>query len=209
LGGKVEREKAILQLEKLKNHESIKDMRLTAESWDAPWKTLISILLSARTRDEVTIAVSTKLFEKYDRVEKLARAKKEDIEKAIRSINFYRNKTKSVLACARTLVEDYDGKVPMDIDELVKLHGVGRKTANVFLAEYGGDTIGVDTHVSYISQRLGWTPNKDPAKIEKDLEVLFPRKYWKNMNSVLVRFGKTHTSKKEKDRILDYIRENV
>jgi endonuclease III len=199
----MEREKAIRQLNKLKDHESIRDMRLAAEKWGAPWKTLISILLSARTRDEITIKVSTELFKRYDTVGKLANAKTEDVEIIIKSINFFRNKTKNVIGCAKMLVDKYNSKVPLDIDELVKLPGVGRKTANVFLAEFGRDTIGVDTHVSYISQKLEWTFNKTPEKIEIDLENLFPKEYWKIINSTLVRFGKTHTSKKEKDRILE------
>ncbi len=76
----------------------------------------------------------------------------------------------------------------------------------MFLAEHGKDAIGVDTHLSYISQKLGWTENKDPHKIERDLENLFPKKLWKNLNSITVRFGKTYTSRKEKDRLLDEIR---
>jgi endonuclease III len=199
----MEREKAIEQLNKLKNLESIKGMRLAAEKWDAPWKTLISILLSARTRDEVTISVSTKLFEEYNTIKKLANAKIEDVEKTIRPINFYKNKTKNIISCAKMLDDNYCGKVPMDIDELIKFPGIGRKTANVFLAEFGKDTIGVDTHVSYISQKLGWTSKKTPEKIEKDLEGLFPKEYWRTLNSTLVRFGKTHTSRKEKDKILE------
>jgi len=89
---------------------------------------------------------------------------------------------------------------------LVKLRGVGRKTANVFLSEMGKPGIGVDTHVSYISQKLGWTKNKNQHKIEQDLKKLFPKKCWNKVNSTLVRFGKTHTSRKEKDKILNQIK---
>ena len=97
------------------------------------------------------------------------------------------------------------GKPPHDHGKLILLPGVGRKTANVFLSEYGADAIGVDTHVAYISKKLGWTKHKDPHKIEKDLERLFPRNYWRIINRTLVRFGKTYQSRKKKDEILDRI----
>lgn len=197
-------EKIILkQLKALEKNGS--DMRLAAESWKSPFQILVSIIMSARTRDEVTIPVAEKLFSKYNSPKKLGNAKLASIEKLIRPINFYRNKSKNIIACAKKLEKEYKSKVPTEIDELVKLQGVGRKTANVFLSEIGGDGIGVDTHVSYISQNLKWTKNKNPHKIEEDLKKLFPKKYWNNVNSVLVRFGKTHTSKKEKDKLLDEI----
>ena len=89
---------------------------------------------------------------------------------------------------------------------MITFSGVGRKTANVFLSEMGEDGIGVDTHVVYISQKLGWTKNKNPVKIEGDLKKLFSKKNWGVVNSRLVRFGKTHTSRKKKDLILEQIK---
>ena len=121
-------------------------------------------------------------------------------------MNFFRNKSKNVIACAKKIESDFKGKVPKTIESLISLPGVGRKTANVFLSEIGKPGIGVDTHVSYISQKLGWTKNKNPHKIEKDLKELFPEKYWSIVNSTLVRFGKTHTSRKQKDKILEEVR---
>ena len=106
----------------------------------------------------------------------------------------------------KELVEKYNGKVPSDEEKLIVLPGVGRKTIGVFLSEIGKDAIGVDTHVSYISQKLGWTNNSQPEKIEKDLMNLFPKKHWKEINSSLVRFGKTHTSRMQKDEILEEIK---
>lgn len=182
------------------------DMRLAAESWKTDFEILISTILSARTRDEITIPTSEKLFAKYPNPKKLGNAKLEDVEKIIRPVNFYKNKSKNIISCAKILDEEYKGKVPLEIDILVKLPGVGRKTANVFLSELDHDTIGVDTHVSYISQKLNWSKNSNPHKIEKDLKELFPKKYWKNINSILVRFGKTYTSRKEKDKLLEEIR---
>lgn len=197
-------EKALKQLKLLEKQGG--KMRLAAEKWPNKFQTLISIILSARTRDEVTIVICKKLFKKYSLSKKLSQAKLKEIEKIIRPVNFYRNKSKNIINCAKTLVKEYDSKIPESINELIKLSGVGRKTANVFLAEYGGNAIGVDTHVSYCSQNLGWTNNKKPEKIEKDLEKLFPKKYWKKLNSTLVRFGKEHTSRKQKDKILESIK---
>jgi len=196
----MKKETAIKQLQELEKQG--KNMRLAAEQWNKEWKTLISIILSARTRDETTIRVCTKLFKKYNTIEKLSKTNLNDIEKIIRPINFYRNKSKNLLNCAKIIIKKHQGKIPHKMDELIKLHGVGRKTANVFISEYGKDAIGIDTHVSHISQKLEWTKNKAPEKIEKDLENLFPREYWRKINPILVRFGKTYTSRKKKDEIL-------
>lgn len=181
-------------------------MRLAAEKWKNPWQTLISIILSARSRDEVTIIVANNLFNKYPDIKYLSNAKNSEVEKIIRPINFYRNKTKSIINCSKDILEKFNGKIPKDIDKLIELPGVGRKTANVFLSELGGDGIGIDTHVGYISQKLEWTKNHKQEKIEKDLKELFSKKNWNTVNSSLVRFGKTYKSKKEKDSLLEEIK---
>jgi len=183
-----------------------KDMRLAAEEWSSDFQTLISILMSARTRDEVTIEVAKKLFLVFPDAKSLSKAKISEIESIIRPVNFYRNKSKNIVNCSKTLVENYDSQVPKSIDELIKLPGVGRKTANVFLTEIGDSAIGVDTHVAHISKKLGWTENSDPHKIESDLKNLFPKEYWNKVNSTLVRFGKTYTSRKQKDELLEKIK---
>jgi len=183
-----------------------KKMRLAAEKWPNEFQTLISIILSARTKDETTIRVGTALFKKYPTAKKLSEAKLKEIEKTIKPVNFYKNKSKNIINCAKILVKEHNSKVPESIEELIKLSGVGRKTANVFLTEKGKYAVGVDTHVNYISQALGWTKNKKPEKIEKDLEALFPKKYWSKINETLVRFGKTYTSRKEKDELLREIK---
>ena len=195
---------AIKQLNLLNKHG--RKMRLAAESWSSQFQTLISIILSARTRDETTIKVAKELFKKYPTSEKLSKANLNDIEKIIKPVNFYKNKSKNILNCSKDLVKEYHSKVPESIDKLIKLPGVGRKTANVFLAEKGQDALGVDTHVYYISRYLDWTKNKDPNKIEKDLVKLFPKNYWRKINPVAVRFGKTYTSRREKDKILGEIK---
>jgi endonuclease-3 len=183
-----------------------KDMRLAAEEWKNDYETLISIALSARTMDETTIPVSKKLFKRFPNVKSLANAKLSDIQKIIRPVNFYKNKSRNIKACAKMLESVYNGKVPHDFDSLISLPGVGRKTANVFLSEKGKPSIGVDTHVAYISKQLGWTSHSAPEKIEKDLKAMFPKGKWSKVNSTLVRFGKTHTSRKKKNEVLKWIR---
>lgn len=184
----------------------LKTMRLAADGWDVEWKTLISILMSARTRDEVTIAVAEKLFKKYNTIQKLSMATPEQVYEIIRPINFSRVKSRTVSGCVRTLLEKYNGNPPHKIEMLIELPGVGRKTANVFLATYGHDEIGVDVHVGYHSRYLGWTKHEDQKRVEEDLKKLFPRKYWRDINWVLVQFGKTYVSRKKRNIILDKIK---
>lgn len=195
---------AIKQLKRMRSLAG--QMRLAADEWDAHWKTLIAIIMSAQTRDEVTIPLATDLFARYSSVSKLARAKESDILKIIRSVNFSKTKAKNIRTTAQIINSQYRGIVPLDIDTLVMLPGVGRKTANVFLSEVGKEGLGVDTHVSYISQKLGWTKHKNPDKIEVDLKKLFPRKYWNEVNPILVRFGKTYLSRKRKNYLLEGIK---
>ena len=195
---------ALKQLALLKKQGS--QMRLAAEQWKNSYETLISIILSARTRDETTIKIAHELFKKFPTPQKLARAKSSDVQKIIRSVNFYKNKSRNIINCAKILLEKYKGVVPKTIEELIELPGVGRKTANVFLSEHGKQAIGVDTHLNYISRKLHWTQNKDPHKIEIDLQNLFPKRHWGKINPTVVRFGKTYTSRKEKDKILDTIK---
>ena len=195
---------AIKQLNAIKKYSS--KMRLAAEKWKTPWQILIAIILSARTRDEKTIFIAKKLFEKYSSPKKLANAPLKSIEEMIKPVNFYRNKSKSIIKCSKEIIERHNGKVPKKEKDLLNLSGVGRKTMNVFLSKKGKPAIGVDTHVSFISQKLGWTKNKSPVKIEEDLKKLFSKTYWSKINQALVRFGKTHTSRKKKNEILEKIK---
>src|SRR3989339_852298 len=180
---------ALKQLKFLETKSSF--MRLASQGWQNDFQTLIAILLSARTRDETTIKICQELFKNYPDTKKLSLAKLNEIEKIIRPVNFYKNKSKNILNLSKILVKDYNSKIPDKIEELILLPGIGRKTANVYLSQKGKNAIGVDTHVSYISQKLGWTKNQNPHKIEEDLKKLFPKKYWRKINSSLVRFGKT------------------
>ncbi|PIN95243.1 hypothetical protein COU53_00385 [Candidatus Pacearchaeota archaeon CG10_big_fil_rev_8_21_14_0_10_30_48] len=196
--------KAVKQLNELKKLGG--SMRLAAEGWESNFQTLIATALSARSLDETTIKHATILFNKYPDAKTLSKAKLKDIEKIIRSINFHKNKSKNIIQCSKELIERYRGKVPTDFDKLVELRGVGRKTANVFLAVIGEDEIGVDTHVNYISHYLDWTTGKNQENVEKDLKKLFPKKYWTSINYILVKFGKKYTSRKEKDKLLEKIK---
>lgn len=192
------REKAIWQLKKVR--ELVKgreDVRLAAE-WKEDWKSLISTILSSQTKDETTILISNKLYHKYGSLRRLSRARIRDIKKIIKPVNFYKTKAKHILETSKILVETYKGKIPKDRDKLMELPGVGRKVANVYLVEVHGEAaIGVDTHVAFLSQVLGWSRNKDPHKIERDLEKLFPSRYWNSINYILVRFGRIYNTRKK------------
>ncbi len=180
-------------------------MRLAAEGWDKDWKCLIATIMSAQSRDETTIPIAEKLFEKYNSLNKLSCARVEDVLEIFRGLNYNRTKAKNVILCAKMLVFECGGKVPLDFDKLLELPGVGRKTANVFLSEFGERGLAVDTHVYYISRFLEWSKENKTHNVEKDLKKLFPKKYWNKVNPILVRFGKKYTSRKIKNKILDRI----
>lgn len=198
---KNEREKklALLQFKKIEKivKKEANNLRLAAE-WKKPWHVLIATILSTQTRDEKTIEIATKLFKKYNSLNKLAKAKISDVEKIIKEINFYRKKARNIVKTAKIIIKKYKGKIPNKREELMKLPGVGRKVANVYLVQvHKENAIGVDTHVAFLSRVLGWTKEKNPEKIEKDLQELFPKKYWNSINYVLVRFGRLYKSRKK------------
>lgn len=156
------------------------------------FKVLISTILSARAKDEVTEVLAEKLFETYDTPEKLARARQKDVIPIIRRIGFYNAKSKNIIATAKMLLEKYDGRVPDTLEQLVELPGVGRKVANcVLVYAYKKDAIPVDIHVHRISNRLGWVKTKTPEETEKALERILPKKHWQIVNDALVTHGKT------------------
>jgi len=200
----ITRKTAMKQLRFLKKHSN--DMRLAADFWENDWQVLIAILLSARTLDETVIRVCTPMFKKYPTPEKFSKLKLNEVKKLIGSVNFYNNKSKMILSTSKKIVDEFNEEVPRDLNKLITLSGVGRKTANVFLGVNGGANIGVDTHVTYMSNYLGWTKSIKPEVIEKDLEKLFPKNKWNTIGHTLIRFGKTHLSKKVKNMILDEAR---
>ena len=142
-----------------------------------PLELLIALILAAQARDDLVNQVTADLFKKYRTPEAYAQTPLPTLEEQIRKINFYRNKAKSIHNCCKEIVKRFNGKVPDKLDDLITLPGVGRKTANIVLGNaFGQQTIGVDTHVMRLSQRLGLTKNTNPDKIEFDLTVIVPDK---------------------------------
>ncbi|MGC9309085.1 MAG: endonuclease III domain-containing protein [Candidatus Nanoarchaeia archaeon] len=197
------KKKAISQLKKIEEMIPDKKLRLAAE-WKSRWKVLIATILSAQTRDEKTIEICKQLFKKYNSLEKLSKAPLKDIKQIIRPLNYYKTKAKHIKQTAHIVYKRYGGRIPKEIDKLLSLPGVGRKTANVYLVvAYNAPAIGVDTHVARISRKLGWTKHKNRHKIEQDLEELFPKKYYGQINWILVRFGRTiGKNRKKEDELL-------
>jgi endonuclease-3 len=157
-----------------------------------PFELLIATILSAQCTDERVNIVTANLFRKYRRPEDYASVAREELERDINSVTFFRNKAKSIQEASRLLIEKHDGQVPRTLEDLVELPGVGRKTANVVLGTAFGIPTGVvvDTHVSRLSQRLGLTENKQPEKIEADLIELLPQKEWIDFSHRLIWHGR-------------------
>ena len=157
-----------------------------------PFELLIATILSAQCTDVRVNMVTPALFKKYPTPQKLAKAKLEDVEEAIKSINFFRNKSKSLIACSKTLVDTHGGDVPKTVEELSELAGVGRKTANVVLGNAFNINTGivVDTHVKRTAHLLGLTKQTDPAKVEIDLMELFPNETWTMLSHLLIFLGR-------------------
>jgi endonuclease-3 len=163
-----------------------------ALDFQTPFQLLIATILSAQCTDERVNMVTPHLFAKYPSSFEMAKARLEDLEEIIRSTGFYKNKSRSLKACSEALVEKYHGEVPKELDQLVELAGVGRKTANVVLGNAYGITSGVvvDTHVTRLSNRLGWTKSENAVAIELDLEKIIPRQHWIQFSHWLITHGR-------------------
>ncbi len=150
-----------------------------ALSFRSPLELLVSVMLSAQTTDVNVNRVTERLFEKYRRPEDYLAVPEEELQRDIFATGFFRQKTRSLRGTMRVLIEEFDGQVPHRMEDLLRLPGVARKTANVVAAELGEPQgVVVDTHVRRLSQRLGLTKQEDPVKIERDLQKLVPREYW-------------------------------
>lgn len=159
---------------------------------DSAWQLLIATILSAQCTDERVNKVTRDLFVKYPTLKAFADANLSELEDDIRPVGFNVMKAKNIKACAARIVRDYDGVVPSDIDELVKLEGVGRKTANVIRGNvYGEPSIVVDTHVKRISGLLGFTKETDPVKIEYELMKILPKEHWIRYNIQIITHGRS------------------
>ena len=155
-----------------------------------PFRVLISTVLSQRTRDANTEKATKQLFAKYNTPKKIAGAKARELQQLIKPSGFYRVKAKVIQRISKQLLEAFGGRVPKTLEELLSLHGVGRKTANcVLVYAFNQPAIPVDTHVHRISNRLGWVRTNKPEKTEQALMKLVPRKDWLELNDLFVKFG--------------------
>ena len=165
-----------------------------------PLELLVAVILSAQCTDKRVNLVTPALFKKYRKAEDYAKAHPKTFEQEIRSTGFYKNKTKNILACAKAILEKHGGKVPNTMEELVKLPGVGRKTANAVLGNaFGIPGLCVDTHMIRINQKLGLTKNSDPVKIEFDLMPLVPQKEWTNYSHLIIHHGRVRCFARKPD----------
>lgn len=163
-----------------------------ALQYDSPVQLLVATILSAQCTDERVNLVTRKLFRKYPTAEDLARVPIRRLEKEVQSTGFFRNKAKNIKTCCQQLVEQFDGEVPRNLETLVQLPGIGRKTANVVLGTAFGLATGVvvDTHVGRLSRRLGLTNQEDPVKCEQDLIGILPKKEWILFSHRMIHHGR-------------------
>ncbi len=159
---------------------------------NSPWELLVATVLAAQCTDARVNMVTPALFERFKTVEEFANAEISEVEEYVKSTGFYHNKAKNIVNCAKELVNNFNSTVPQTMEELVKLPGLGRKTANCVLCGAFGINLGiaVDTHVKRIAYRLGLTKNSDPVQVEKDLLELFDKSEWGNVNHKMVWFGR-------------------
>ena len=179
--------------QELSTHDQPVVSRSKRDIENTPFTTLISCILSLRTKDEVTEQASLRLLKPYNTPEKLVTLSEKQIEALIYPAGFYKTKAKRVKAIAQTLLQNYAGKVPDTFEELLKLKGVGRKTANIVMV-YGHQKPGylpIDTHCHRIPNRLGWVKTKTPEQTEQALQQILPKKYWDDFNHLFVTFGQT------------------
>jgi endonuclease III len=163
----------------------------TALKYRTPFELLIATILSAQCTDKQVNVVTKTLFEKYKSPEDYLSAPVEELEADIRPTGFYKNKTRSIKGCCRGLIDLYKGRVPETLEELVKLPGVGRKTANCVLgAAFNVPGVVVDTHVKRLATRMGFSESSNPDKIESDLMEILPRDRWRRFSDILIYHGR-------------------
>lgn len=168
------------------------DVNGTALNFNTPLDLLVATILSAQSTDEKINEITEDLFKKYETAEDYANAPDKELKEDIRSSGFYNRKAGWIKATTKKIVEEYDGEVPDNMDDLTSLKGVARKTANIVLQNAFDKVVGiaVDTHVDRLSHRLGFTEEKDRDKIEKDLMELFPTEDWMKINYLLIEHGR-------------------
>jgi len=163
-----------------------------ALKYNTPFELLVAVILSAQCTDIRVNIVTSEMYKKVNTPEQFANLPVEEIEEMIKSTGFYRNKAKNIKLCSQQLLNEYNGEIPQEMDKIVKLAGVGRKTANVVRGEIWGlaDGITVDTHVKRLSNLIGLTKNDDPIKIEQDLMKIVPRDSWIDFSHYLILQGR-------------------
>jgi endonuclease-3 len=164
----------------------------TALEYKTPWQLLVAVILSARNTDKKVNEVTKKLFKKYKAVEDFKNANPEELEKDLSQLGLFRQKAKFVKKTAEIIVDNYKGKVPNSMEDLVKLPGVGRKTANIILGNIYSivEGIAVDTHVTRLSRLFDLTGNLNPDKIEKDLMEILPQEEWFDFTNRIIAYGR-------------------
>ncbi|GAA0127283.1 endonuclease III [Clostridium sp. CTA-19] len=160
-------------------------------TFNSPFELLISTILSAQCTDERVNIVTKELYKDYNTPEAIVKLTEEELGEKIRSCGFYRNKSKNIIGCCKMLLEKYDGKVPSEMEELIKLPGVGRKTANVVMSNaYGKPAIAVDTHVFRLSNRIGIAKGKNVEEVEEKLMKNIPKDMWSDAHHYLIWHGR-------------------
>jgi len=184
-------ERALLIIEAFVTKSPLPSVTKLSEEEATPFQILVSTLLSSRTKDETTLAASMRLFERADTPEKMQKLTGQELEQLIFPVGFYRVKAKHLKSLCNILISEFGGEVPQTIDELIKLAGVGRKTANLVVSlAFGGDGICVDTHVHRITNRWKYVTTKTPLETEMELRQILPINWWLKINTLLVSFGK-------------------
>ncbi len=173
-------------------HKEYTNPKTELENWNSPEQFMIAVILSAQATDKGVNKVTKALFDKYKTPKDFAQANVEELANYIKSINYYKTKAKRIIDANKYIVENFNGKLPSDIEKLIKIPGIGRKSANVILQETLETTQGivVDTHVKRVSYRLGLTKNTDPKKVEADLMKIIPKKEWSFYSSAIVLHGR-------------------
>jgi endonuclease III len=201
------KQKEFIELfEKVKKHYQNENKRLAGEGWETNWQTLFATIMSAQTLDETTIPAAEELFKQFKDLQSFAVSDPEDVKKIIKRVNYNNTKARHLVLAARHLLENHKGIVPNNIEDLIKIPGVGRKTANLVLGEcFQKDAICVDTHVHKISNMFGFIKTKTPNETEIELMKLLPTKYWNQINRYFVLWGK-EKPRYDKESLLEIIK---
>lgn len=173
----------------------------SALDYRTPWEFVVAVQLSAQCTDKKVNEVTARLFKKYKTLDAYVKAKPREFEKDIHSTGFYRAKTRNVLAAAKAIKGRFGGKLPRTMAEMLAVPGMGRKSANIVLGTIYGvsEGIAVDTHVKRLAKQLGLTKHTDPVRIERDLMKIVPKKDWRNLNFLLVNYGREYCSARPHD----------